>query len=241
MPPDSSTDSNTPQAMPIRTILVPQGAEYRAVQKGCQRVQAAVTIVPLPMGSAAGPSLEPWLKKYKRFANAGYLLVGLGGGLSPDLAPGDRVLCETTQAAAGEGDPIPFDGLLNEWIRQRLPGLKTGWAAGCDRIITTVSEKQTLHQTLGATVAEMESLSMLQVLQPQGKRLAMVRVISDGCCHDLPNIASAIHPNGSLRPLTLAGQFIQRPMGAGRLVTGSLRGLKQLEKLMAELFKVSSL
>ena len=57
----------------------------------------------------------------------------------------------------------------------------------------------------------------------------------------LPNIASAIHPNGSLRPLTLAGQFIQRPMGAGRLVTGSLRGLKQLEKLMAELFKVSSL
>ena len=109
---------------------MPQGAEYRAVQKGCQRVQAAVTIVPLPMGSAAGPSLEPWLKKYKLFANAGYLLVGLGGGLSPDLAPGDRVLCETTQAAAGEGDPIPFDGLLNEWIRQRLPGLKNGMGGG---------------------------------------------------------------------------------------------------------------
>jgi hypothetical protein len=111
-----------------------------------------------------------------------------------------------------------------------------GQAAGCDRIIITARDKQTLHQTLGATVAEMESLSVLRVLQPQDRRLAMVRVISDDCHHDLPDIASAIHPDGSLQPFTLAGKFIQHPIGAGRLVAGSLKGLNQLETLMAELF-----
>ncbi len=230
----SEPNLDFPRAMPIRTILVPQGAEYRAVQKGCKRAQAAVTVVPLPMGHGAGPKLRQWLKKYKLFANAGYLLLGLGGGLSLDLHVGDWVLCETVRGIGGE-QLIPFDAGLNRGIYQHLPGVKTGQAVGCDRIITSASQKQTLHQKLGATVVEMESLPILRVLQPLGKRLAMVRVISDDCRHDLPDISDAVQPDGSLRPLTLATQFMRQPIGAGRLIYGSLKGLARLETLAYEL------
>ncbi len=229
------TDSILHPERPIRTVLVPQGAEYRAVQKGCKRARAAVSVVPLPVGPAAADRLEQWLSQYKLFAEAGYLLVGLGGGLSTDLTVGDAVLCETSQGVEKGEDAIQLDPALTQWIRKRLPEVRVGRAVGSDRIITRATEKQSLHQTLGASVVEMECLPVLGVLQHQGKRLAMVRVISDDCRHDLPDISKMVQANGSLRPLALATQFGRQPMGAGRLVMGALKGLARLEQLMYEL------
>jgi hypothetical protein len=222
--------------IPIRTVLVAQGAEYRAVKKGCQRAQAAVSVVPLPLGQAAAPRLGRWLGQYKLFAQAGYLLVGLGGGLSPDLRAGDGVLCETVQAL----DPLKsldFDPELTDWLQQRLPGIARGKAVGSDRIISQATEKQQLHRQWGAAVVEMESASVCNVLQAQGLRLAMVRVISDDCRHNLPDLAAAIQPDGSLRPLALATGFMQHPMGAGRLIVGSLKGLAALEEIVFQVLR----
>jgi hypothetical protein len=146
------------------------------------------------------------------------------------------VLCETTQGIP-PAKPLKFDPELNGWVQERLPAVKVGQAVGSDRILTLASEKQALHQRLGASVVEMESLSILTLLQPQGKRLAMLRVISDDCRHDLPNISGAIQPNGSLRPLSLAAGFVQKPAGTGRLIFGALKGLAALEALMVQLFK----
>ena len=204
--------------LPIRTILVPQGAEYRAVRKGCDRAQAAVSVVPLPLGQAAGKRLEGWLAKYKLFSDSGYLLVGLGGGLSPDLKVGEAILCETIQGPE-QTEPIRFAPHLNEWIRTRLPGIEMANALGCDRIIVLAAEKQ--------------------ALQSQGKQLAMVRVISDDCRDDLPDIARAMQPDGGLNPFTLATCFMGQPIGAGRLIAGSLKGLRSLEKLVYSLFEAS--
>jgi purine-nucleoside phosphorylase len=227
-------DPTVQTAFPIGTILVPQGAEYRAIQRGCQQAQTAVSVVPLPMGTAAGQRLEQWMKKYRRFADAGYLLVGLGGGLSPDLKVGDGVLCEMTRTMA-QTDSIEFDSDLNEWVQGKLPGLKTGKAVGCDRVITLATERQTLYQSLGASVVEMESLSVMKILHEQGKRLAMIRVISDDYRHNLPDISDAIRPDGSLHSITLASQLVRQPIGAGRLIMGALRGLSALEKLIFQL------
>ena len=224
--------------LPIRTILVPQGAEYRAVRKGCDRAQAAVSVVPLPLGQAAGKRLEGWLAKYKLFSDSGYLLVGLGGGLSPDLKVGEAILCETIQGP-DQTEPIRFAPHLNEWIRTRLPGIEMANALGCDRIIVLAAEKQALQKQYGTSVVEMESLSVFKTLQSQGKQLAMVRVISDDCRDDLPDIARAMQPDGGLNPFTLATCFMGQPIGAGRLIAGSLKGLRSLEKLVYSLFEAS--
>ena len=233
------TDLTVPSNSPIRIILVPQGPEYRAVKRGCQRSHATVSVVPLPMAAAAGEKLDRWMTKHKLFAEAGYLLVGLGGSVSPDLKVGDGVICETSQGLGFRDPPIALDAELNGWIRKRLPGLEVARAVGSDRIITLATDKLSLHQKFGASVVEMESLSVLRVLRPQGRRLAMIRVISDDCRHDLPDIAEMMRPDGSLRPLALASQLIRQPVGAGRLIIGSLQGLSVLERLMFELFKSS--
>jgi nucleoside phosphorylase len=222
--------------LPIRTILVPQGAEYRAVNKGCKRARAAVSVVPLPMGPAAASSLERWLKKYRLFAHDGYLLVGLGGGLAPSLKIGDGVLCETSQDVSNT-ELAQFDPILGDWIQQRLPQVQVGQAVVCDHIIPQAAEKQRLYRQLGTSLVEMESLSIFNVLQKQGKRMAMLRVISDDCHHDMPEIGPALRPDGSLAFLPLATQLIRQPLAGGRLVVGSLKALAQLEELIFQLFR----
>ncbi len=37
----------------VQTLLVPQGAEFQAVQRGLRRVGATVTVLPIPLGMAA--------------------------------------------------------------------------------------------------------------------------------------------------------------------------------------------
>jgi uridine phosphorylase len=228
--------SSQQNLFPIRTVLVPQGAEYQAVQRGCQRVQAPVSVVALPMGAASAQRLQRWLAKYTLFAEAGYVLMGLGGSLSPLFQVGDVVICH--KVVGGEAAATcALDEDLNHWLRQQLPGTQEGIALGSDRIITQAKEKQGLHQQFGADVVEMEALAIAKLLQGQGKRLAMVRVISDDCNHDLPDISSAIKPDGSLRPLTMTAQFLKHPIGASRLVTGSLKALKVLEITATQLFQ----
>ncbi|MGF1567963.1 MAG: phosphorylase [Nodosilinea sp.] len=225
----------------IHTVLVPQGAEHRAVQAGCRRANPSVVVVPLPLGQAAGDALGRWLADHPPPLTGGYLLVGLGGGLAPDLRVGDRVLCDRALMPQ-TGTPLTnysFDNDLTVGIHQRLPGLVLGTAVGSDRIITQAEEKRHLHQRYGAAVVDMESPSVLRTLRSYGANLAMVRVISDDSRHNLPDITRAINPDGSLRPLALAAQFGQAPVAAGRLIIGSLRGLATLETLMFQLFQAS--
>jgi hypothetical protein len=221
---------------PIGTVLVPQGAEYQAVQRGCRRAGAAITVVPLPMGATAAERLKQWLGQQSSPDHGGYLLVGLGGSLSPRLWVADGVLCQQVRSP-GTGATYDLDGELNRWLRQRLPDLSVGTALGCDLIITQAQEKQALHQRYGADVVEMEGVEIAELLQQQGNPLAMIRIISDDCGHDLPDISSAIGPDGHLRPLVMATQFLRHPLGAARLIRGSLRALAALEATMATLFQ----
>jgi hypothetical protein len=55
----------------------------------------------------------------------------------------------------------------------------------------------------------------------------MVRVISDDSHHNLPNLTSAISPDGSLLPLPLAMGMIRQPIAATRRV---------LQKVTTKLF-----
>jgi purine-nucleoside phosphorylase len=191
------------------------------------------------MGQAAGAGLERWLKKYTLFANAGYLLVGLGGGLAPTLKVGDAVLCTTSQGSAATPQ-IQFDQDLTAWIQRRLPDARLGQAVTCDRILTQAAEKARVYQQSGASVVEMESLSIFEVLQEKSQPMAMLRVISDDCRHNMPDITTALRSDGSLAIWPLTFQLIQQPIAAGRLVAGSLKGLAQLEDLIFQLFQGST-
>ena len=210
----------------IRVILVPAGAEYQAVQRAMKQVQAGPQVVAIPAGpQGVTRFLQTW---EEQDLLGGVLLMGLGGSLSPELDVGDAVLIEKV-FEAGSSQVYECDHTLTAQISEQL-GIVIGVGVSCDRVITTAVEKHQLHKHYGAEVVDMEGAALLKGL-PNGK-IVILRVISDNCHHDLPDISNAIGPDGSIKPIYLALSFLRRPMAALRLIRGSLKGLKCMESII---------
>ncbi|MBD2113878.1 MULTISPECIES: hypothetical protein [Cyanophyceae] len=222
--------------MAVQVILVPAGAEYQAVVRGLKAIPYAPPVVAVPAGPAAFRAfLETW-KDRSRFEDQEILLIGLGGSLLPQHSVGDALLLEQVWDAAGGDNAKGYqcDRTLTDELAQRL-GVPVGTGLTCNRVITTVAEKRRLGDRYQAAVVDMES-AVLLATTPQAK-VAILRVISDDCGHDLPDIAGAIGPDGSLRANTLARSFLKRPIAALKFISGSLQALKTLEQITFALFK----
>ena len=221
----------------IQGILVPAGAEYRAVKRGLKRIRGSrPQVVVIPAGPQALQGfLAVWEGRHQ-LQSSGMLLMGLGGSLSPDYDVGDGVLLETVWYVGGTSEAKAYgcNPSLTTQISEQL-GIAMGNGVTCDRIITTAAEKRQLRDRYCADVVDMESAALLQAL-PRG-HVAVLRIISDGCHHDLPDISTAIASDGSLQPLPLILGFLRQPLSALRFVWGSLQALKALENQTVELFK----
>jgi Phosphorylase superfamily len=221
----------------LHTIFVPQGAEYKAVCKGFSRVSTEIPrVVAIPVGSK---SLIQYLKTWYSTANlcnmqTNVLVMGLCGSLKPDYQVGDVVLYETC-IYEGKVDKCDIDltNSLESNLKKKVSRVK---ALTSDTIVYSKTEKL-LRSESGASVVDMEGFAALDFLNSVGVKVGMLRVVSDGCEHDLPNLNSAISPEGKLLPLPLALGMLRQPIAAIRLISGSLRGLKVLENLTADLFQ----
>ena len=103
-------------------------------------------------------------------------------------------------------------------------------------LIWSSSEKHQLGQVYQAGVVDMEGYALLKVLNRLGVAVAMLRVISDDCYYDLPDLNFAINPDGKLEPLPLAMGMLRQPIAATRLIRGALQGLRVLQQVTADLF-----
>jgi len=133
---------------------------------------------------------------------------------------------------------LPTDKELTTLIQHHLPeraDLVRGLTS--DRIIWSSSEKRQLGQVYQAAVVDMEGYAVLEVLYSMGIAVAMLRVISDDCYYDLPDLNFAISPEGKLETLPLAMGMMRQPLAATRLIRGSLKGLRVLQQVTASLFK----
>lgn len=222
---------------PVKAILTPAGAEYRAVQRGLRKVQDPPLLIAIPAGPVALQSFWHSWEGNPQLTSDGMLLLGLAGSLTPEYGVADAVILETVWDGLSDRDLQPYtsDRALINWLAQQLPDATLGTGVTCDQVVTTVEAKRQLRDRYQATVVDMESAVFLA--QNPGGKLAVLRVISDDCDHDLPDITTAISSDGSLRPLPLALKFSQRPLAALRLIRGSLRGLKTLERLTTRLFQ----
>ncbi|BAY21056.1 hypothetical protein NIES2100_08010 [Calothrix sp. NIES-2100] len=224
-------------------ILVPQGAEYQAVCRGLSRVTSAKpTVIPVPVGIKP---LTTYLQKLQAdglFLNhpqTRVLLMGLCGSLSPNYPVGKIVLYENCvyQGKRRECDTYGESTFTAELYSQinLVKGLTS------DRVICSATEKRQLGETLGADVVDMEGFAALEFFHTLGVSVAILRVVSDDCQHDIPDLTSAISADGSLRSLPLAIAFIRQPIAATRLIRGSLQGLKVLREVATLLFSSDNL
>jgi hypothetical protein len=229
-------------SLPIHAILAPQGAEYKAV---CQGLNCAAVSSPPVLPIPAGP--EPLTKHLERLHKTEQLvfhkqlrvlLMGLCGSLTSNYSIGDIVLYKScvyqTHQPALLSHLCDLD--LNSLIERKLKITYSVKALTSDRLIWSANEKRQLGQQYGADVVDMEGFATLEVLNQAGVAVAMVRVISDDCHYDLPDLTAAISPDGFLQPLPLAMGMLRQPLAATRLIQGSLQGLRVLQKVTTHLF-----
>lgn len=214
----------------IQTILVPQGAEYQAVCRGLSHIRdPKPLILPIPIGCK---SLAQHLEKLlSQNSPQNVLLMGLCGSLSAQYAVGDVVVYQecVDKTNSSQSCNQELTVLIRNKLKQKASLVK-GFTS--DRIIHFTSEKQHLGQLYNTDVVDMEGLAVLEVFQKVG----IVRVISDDIHHNLPNLTSAISPDGALLPLPLAIGMMRQPVAATRLIRGSLYGLKVLQNTTKLLF-----
>nr|WP_039747357.1 hypothetical protein [Hassalia byssoidea] len=215
--------------MPI--IVVPQGAEYKAV---CRGLTSKQSVIPIPVGSqAVSRYLEACQDKLWN-PQAKVLVMGLCGSLRDRFQVGDIVLySECVYQTKVQQCDRSFTAQLYAHLQDKVCLVK---GLTSDRVVCSAKEKLHLSEISKADVVDMEGFATLEFFQQAGVEVAMVRVVSDDSRHDIPDLTSAINSDGSLQPLPLAISMIRQPIAATRLIKGSLRGLKVLEEVTAFLF-----
>ncbi len=227
----SFSSGNLPQFQsPSRiALLVPQGQEYQAIVNGLQQhPTAGLEVVAIPLGvNPVNAFLETWQPAPDI---AGILLMGLAGALSSSLNIGQVVVYQSCMLSPETNSWKSCSPAWGESLSQLLqaPLVK---AVTSLELVGTAQAKAQLGQTTGAAVVDMEGWPILTYALKHQLEVAMVRVISDTAEQDLPNLGQAIGPDGSLNPLGLAWAFLQKPVAAGHLIAGSLRGLGGLTQV----------
>lgn len=165
------------------------------------------------------------------------LVTGLCGSLDSRCLIGSAVLYKHCISADPQDSPRSCSLSLGDRLSARLPNpLPQVTALTSDRVIHKAQEKRDLAQTYTADVVDMEGFAVLERLQQAGAEVAMLRVVSDNCLHDLPDLTRALSPDGALLPRQMAIELLKSPIAATRLIRGSLKGLRVLEHLIYQLF-----
>ncbi|MEH2075791.1 MAG: phosphorylase [Nostoc sp.] len=227
-----------PNFLSINTILIPQGAEYKAVCRGLSGGTGSMPrVVAIPVG------MKPLLKYLQQAQvlapKSRVLIMGICGSLSDRYTVGDIVLYQDCvyQEKRQECDRT-FTTQLHSYLPEKVSLVKS---LTSDRVIWSATEKRHLGETLAADVVDMEGFTALEFFNATGVAVAMVRVVSDNCQHDIPDLTSAINSDGSLNPFPLAMGMLRQPLAATRLIRGSLTALKTLEQVTNLLFSGNQL
>ncbi|MCX7592661.1 MAG: nucleoside phosphorylase [Fischerella sp.] len=225
----------------IQAILVCQGAEYKAVRRGLSRVTSCTpSVIPMPVGTKPNSIYLPNSQDIKKILNhpqPRVLVMGLCGSLKPNYQVGDVVLykdCLYQKNTGVQKCDTTFTASIQEYLQDKISVVK---ALTSDRIIWLKSEKRLLGQTLDTDVVDMEGFAILEFFKSTEVAVAMLRVVSDGCDGNIPNLNSALSHDGSFQPLLFGITMLKQPIAATRLIRGSLKGLQILEQVTTFLFQ----
>lgn len=221
-------------------IIVPQGAEYQAIDRGLKQCdfEDKPPLLAIPMGVKA---LSSFLAEREWQKPQNILVMGLCGSLSDRYGIGDVVLYRDCLFSSSTSLQHRYtDRQLTTYISNHLQN-KTSLVTSLtsDRLIWSAREKRDLNRQYQAGVVDMEGFILLDRLSQYNHKIAMLRVVSDNAKHNIPQIDRAISSSGQLKSIPMAIAMIQQPIAAGRLISGAMTGLKILQQITTELFKRS--
>lgn len=209
-------------------ILVCDGAEFKAVKKAFYNHNLLNNIILLPIGIKA-------VKKLlisKKIPQTSVILVGLGGSLSPKYKVGNVLIYQSCSYIDKNGkiNTKYCDFTLNTFLQNKLnvPMVK---GLTVNNLIHSSLTKINLNKLSNAEVVDMESYEVMNYF----KSVSVIRVISDNYDDNLPDLNSAITPEGKLNNVKMAIEFIKKPLKAVKLINNALISLKVLEKVSKQL------
>ena len=206
-------------------IVVPQGAEFKAVMDGLKKSQSTSILqaLAIPAGFAVKAFLEQESDRFRDVTRV--IVLGLCGGLTNDAVVGQIGCYETCRDRSGNEYKCNYLNIGYEFINWN--------AVTIDRVMAKTTDKQLLNAETTCDVVDMESVWILKFMQQRGIGVSVVRVVSDGVVGDLPDLSQVFDLNGALKPIELTRAFVMRPIAALRLIRGSILGLRQLTRCAA--------
>lgn len=222
----------------IDLIIVPQGAEYKAVKQGLNQAKnTQPLIISIPIGVN---NIQETLnnKGFWQTQPKAVLIMGLAGSLSSLYSVGDAVLYQNCLNQQSK-ENLLTDYQLNQFIKRKL-SYKLASVSGItsDRIVTQIIEKQQLAQNFSASAVDMESFAYLNLLQQYQIAVSIIRIISDDLKYNLPNLENTISKEGKINSFLMARKMLVQPQKSFRFIKGSLQGLQTLQKVTQHLFTI---
>jgi len=153
-----------------------------------------------------------------RFPAGRVFIIGVAGGLSPALPPGEILAAAEIREEPGTVlHPDP------EWVERagRLPGITVGTILSADRILSTAASKADARARLpkeAPAAVDLESAAYARAAATAGIPCLVLRAISDAADEDLPfDFNRCLDRSGGVSRLKVMGHALLRPASLGGL------------------------
>ena len=164
--------------------------------------------IPADRLEVCGPGREGvrrWADCHREHAGP-VILVGLAGGLVPDLASGRIVVVDEVVDQRGRITTPPAAGRIT------LPGSHRGRVTTTGRVVASSEAKQALGRTTGASIVDLESVHFAELAESREWDWGIVRVVGDAMEEAVPAALDRFVDHlGRTRPLVVAANLFQRP------------------------------
>ena len=161
---------------------------------------------------------------------AGIVSYGMAGALADGLKIGDWVVGDRLSGAID----LECDSEWAAALLAKLPGARAGGFFADGRMIDTVAEKLALGERHHALAVDMESHVAGAVAAERGLPFAIVRCISDGARHLLPQaITFSMRPDGGVDGRAMLRSLASSPGQAADIaqtIAGFTKAMRELKR-----------
>jgi adenosylhomocysteine nucleosidase len=198
------------------------------------------------MVQCRGPGAERAARGAEVLLNAGctaLLSFGLAGGLAPLHGTGTLLLPRSilrlpaTDSSTGLEVDLAWHGSLSSRLKRDLSlKVSTGPLVSAAKVLSTVADKKSLHDLLGAAAVDMESYAVAQVAAQNAVPFVALRIIMDPVTQSIsPQLSAAMTPDGDVNTMAGVKALLRAPWLIGearRLQKQSASVHKQLDRLL---------
>lgn len=140
-----------------------------------------------------------------RMTASAVVSTGYCGALDPSLGVGDIFVATSVESATGR---------FSAFVPTTPHPYSSGTLASISRVAATRAEKESLRSS-GAGAVEMEAAGVAERVREWGKRLFVIRSVSDTADHSFHiDFNRVLEPDGRIGTLRLLGEVVRNPMSA---------------------------